>query len=243
MNIISNGKRRSLLVLALVMCMALMSGTVFAATSNQSAGDQDKAAPYFQKYSVNPESSIGARGIDGQWAACTTVEGKTYQEQLDNKLAYIEELYAVEKELFVIEDGISLEETTDMYAVRYLFDKSPVYQTLVTVKDTLYIQSECSFNRLADAEQSPLYDRYVFYLEQPAKLELSASYALQQGKMALWIVSPEGEFLYQNNMSDSFNDTISLSLDKGLHSVILVNELDNGQMEGEKFIQGRCAAK
>jgi len=78
---------------------------------------------------------------------------------------------------------------------------------------------------------------------QPAKLELSTSYTLQQGKMALWIVSPKGEFLYQNDASDSFNDTISLSLDKGLHSVILVNELDNGQMEGEKFIQGRCAAK
>ena len=93
MNIASTRKRRLLLILALVVCVACMSGTVFAATSNQSADDQDKAAAYFQKYSANPESSIGARGIDGQWAACTTVEGKTYQEQLDNKLAYIEELY------------------------------------------------------------------------------------------------------------------------------------------------------
>lgn len=57
--------------------------------------------------------------------------------------------------------------------------------------------------------------------------------------MALWIVSPTGEFLYQNDVSDSFNETISLSLDKGLHSVVLVYELDDGQMDGEKSIQGK----
>lgn len=176
------GKRVITAALIMGLCVVCLSSTGLAAAGNQAAGSEVKSAPYFERYSANPSSSIGARGIDGQWAACTTVDGKTYQEQLDNKLAYIEELYSSEKERFVIEDGVSLKEATDMDAVRYMFDKSLVYQKLVTVDDVLYVQSPCSFNRLAEAEQSPLYDRYAFYLKQPAKLELSACYTLRQGK-------------------------------------------------------------
>lgn len=200
--------------------------------------NENKKYNFSQRYSANPEAYIGIKSIDNHWACSTSIDGNTYQEQLDNKLDYIKSIYEQEKQMFIIEEGISLDEVTNTDGIKYMYDNSAIYRNLITPQNILYIAPEADFSILADDGQSVLYERHSFYLDEAKKLDLSMSYKLEEGKMAVWLVSTDGKINYQTETKNNFEQTIKQPLDKGIYSIVVVYEMDNGNLKGHKSIQG-----
>lgn len=72
-------------------------------------------------------------------------------------------------------------------------------------------------------------------------MTLSIFYKLNEGKIALWLVSPEGEIFYVNTPSSRYDDSITLPLSAGLWSIITVNESETGAFNGTKKIEAKIA--
>lgn len=233
---------RTTIIFSVVFSIFVLLGATFIGaypiTAKTIGTIENKQYTFSQRYSANPEAYIGIKSIDNHWAYSTSIEGNTYQEQLDNKLDYIENIYEEEKQMFIIEDGISLDEVTNTEGIKYMYDNSSIYHELITPQNTLYIAPEADFSILSDDSQSVLYERHSFYLDEAKELDLSISYKLDEGKMAVWIVSPDGKIIYKTETKNSLEQTIRQSLGKGIHSIVLVYEMDNGNLKGHKSIQG-----
>lgn len=145
--------------------------------------------------------------------------------------------------MFIIEEGISLDEVKNTDGIKYMYDNSSIYRNLITPQNILYIVPEADFNILSDDVQSILYERHSFYLDKAKKLDLSMSYKLEEGKMTVWLVSPDGKIIYQTETKNSFEQTIKQPLDKGIYSIVLVYEMDNGNLKGHKSIQGNFTSQ
>lgn len=196
------------------------------------------SAPYHETYSAKPNNAISARSRTGKWAMVNTASGNSIEEILDNKLRFIESVWQEKTEAFVIAEGISASGITDISSLQYMYNQSDIYRDLITAGNTLYIQPDSSFGRLSNQEQDSIYERHAFYLAKPAQLSLSVSYRLDSGRMSVVIVSPAGKILYQNELTSNFDDIISVQLEEGIASVVLVYEMKEHECKGDINISG-----
>lgn len=228
-------KTACILSLAVLLMAAIipMASTTFAADQHGSG----TYSYYHKKYSAQPESSIGATSLAGEWAKFTTVEGSTPEEQLQSIITFLDETYEQECERFVITEEIAQTEITNMAGPVYLYDNSELYRDLIS-GETVTVATEGNFNLLADEGQNTVCERYVFSLDKAARFTLNTQYTIQQGELALWIVSQDGKILYHHDATDAFDQAVTLDLDKGLYSIVLEYHTDNGIAEGIKSISG-----
>lgn len=57
--------------------------------------------------------------------------------------------------------------------------------------------------------------------------------------MGIYILFPERKIVYENKLTDKFNEKLKLDLEEGLYSVILVNNYNNQhRLSGFQNIQG-----
>lgn len=138
----------------------------------------------------------------------------------------------------MIKEGVSEEEAFNTTGIKYMYSKSSKYREMAIISDKVYLSSyKFMFSKLMDREKS--YERWVFAVDKKATLNLDVSYNLQEGSMGVYIVSPEGKIVYENKSTANFNEKLKLDLDKGLYSVILVNNYsDQHRLSGSQNIQG-----
>jgi hypothetical protein len=195
------------------------------------------------KVEAVPNAGMRLKSLDHSWACATGISAKTYQGQLDEKLRYIAEKAPKDGgEFFIIED-VSEEEALNTAGIRYMYSNSEIYREMADVSDKVFLASAgYTFSKLANQKTS--YERWVFAVEKKSTLNLNLDYDLEEGQMAIWIVSPNGEIAYQNEPTAKFTDDLELDIDAGLWSVILVNHYDaNYELSGSKDIQGTIVAK
>jgi hypothetical protein len=185
-----------------------------------------------------PNTGIRLKSLDYAWQSATGIEAKTFQGQLDEKIQYIEDKAPKDGGKFLIFEDISEGETLNTTGIRYMYANSNVYQEMADVSEWVFLaSSEYTFSKLANQEIS--YERWVFAVAEKSTLNLSVSYDLEEGEMAVWLVSPDGEIAYQNDPAAEFTEDLKLDIETGLWSVVLVNYYDaDYQLSGLKNIQG-----
>lgn len=216
---------------------------VYSDNSNESlAKNPNGKKSYVGNYSKNPQTSIGAQSKTGNWAASDTVYGNSKEQISNGKLKFIERIWNENKEDFIIEEGITEEEITDMSSIKYMYDNSSIYQNLITVDKTLFIKPQTNFSLIADSNDT-LYKRYSFYLEKDSEITLSPYYSLNKGKISIYVVSPSGDVVYYKKPLTEFNTGIPISMQKGLFSIVLGYEMENGTCEGQISISGNLTGE
>ncbi len=182
-------------------------------------------------------TSVGAYALSGKWAKSTGIEADTYQKQLAEKLKWIQVLYKEKKQKFQLYETISEKEITNTLGIKYMYANSDVYKDMADVGDDFKILPfDSSFYSSVDKK---FYERRVFYVDKPSTMNLSISYDLSQGNLAIYIVSPEGKIAFQSNPSDNYNDNIALSLSKGLWSVVTKYESKSDAINGTQKIEAK----
>lgn len=209
------------------------------------AAKENLPVPTAQELSAiaaDPGAGIRLKGIDGTWACATAVDGHTYRQQLDSKLEYIEETARKENGRFLITEDVSEQEALNTAGIRYLYAHSETYRQMCDVTESVYLASaKFTFSKLAEQETS--YERWAFYVDGAATLSLNVAWQLKEGKMAVWLISPQGVVKYRSEAGAAMNDTLQLDVEKGLWSVILVQHYDDNQLSGSKNIQGSLTVK
>lgn len=209
-----------------------------ASVSNLSTSSKKDSTTTYDE-SSDRYLSISAIAHDGTWASASGIIGSTSKEQLDYIINYLEKTYEKKKETFIVHEEISAKEVKNIEGIQYMYDSSAIYRKLVTPKKDLCVRQKSDFMFMFNkSDNSTHYKRQVFYLDSPKNLELSISYKLDQGKMAVWILSPDGTIIYKNKTGSSFNKTIEKSLEKGLYSIVVVYKPENSKVSGTSSIQG-----
>lgn len=186
---------------------------------------------------VMQSASIDAFSYRGTWADGMGLISDTYTGQLEEKIDFITTLYEAHNEKFIIFETVPEEKITDMTGTEDLFAHSSVYRALITVTDSLLISGkDRTFMEMYDGEKE--YQKTAFYIDNPATLQLKLDYALIKGKLGILLVSPTGEIVYQHEPSAQFTQKIDLPLEKGLWSIVLLKEYENGKIHGVKGIKG-----
>lgn len=171
-------------LLTLILCTGAMFTGVQAETLNK-----DKEAVV--SYTANPSAvtatnlqniqpvfntTIGAQAYSYRWASVTGIEGDTYQKQLDEKIKWIEDLYSQKNERFMLNETISDKEITNTMGIQYMYEKSPIYKDMANIGDSFKLfPYDSSFSRSGSKKH---YERSVFYVDQPAIMNLNISYVL-----------------------------------------------------------------
>jgi hypothetical protein len=195
------------------------------------------------KIAAVPNTGVRLKALDHSWACATGISAKTSQGQLDEKLRYIEDKAPKDGGKFLIAEDVSEEEAQSTAGIRYMYSNSEIYREMVNVSEQVFLASdEYTFSKLANQKTS--YERWVFAVEKKSTLNLDLDYDLKEGQMAIWLVSPDGEIIYQNEPIAKFTDDLELDIDAGLWSIILVNHYDsNYELSGSKNIRGTVVAK
>lgn len=197
---------------------------------------ENSKTPYFKTYSQKSEAAVSAYSRTNNWAMASSLTGATHEQFLDSKLEFLEDVWEKEKKPFIFVEGISEDEISDTESLQYMYEKSSIYRKLLNVKDTLFIRPETTFYKMS--EGSAFYERVSFYLPETKKLSLKASYKLDEGNISIFVVSPSGKVEYQNDFTNKFNKTITVSLNKGISSVILAYETETNKCGGQINIMG-----
>lgn len=239
LSMIIHFKKKSRLTwwLTIGLTILLLGGFAFTGVYTAAAPDTNRK-PYFENQSAQPENAIAVRARTNEWAAADTATGNTAEEVWNNKLQFIEEEWRKRKEPFIIAEGVSEESAANGESLAYLYEHSSIYRNLIAVDNTLYIVPESSFGKVAETENGKIYERYAFYLEDSGELSLTAYYQLDVGKMSVTILSPSGQRVYQNDMTDKFDKRITVQLEQGIHSVILSYDTVAKKCSGEINMMG-----
>jgi Antirepressor regulating drug resistance, predicted signal transduction N-terminal membrane component len=243
-------KSKMVTCLSIFFAFILSTGAMFTVAYADTAGHEAKTANHEDTNNASPvtasdlenivpipNTSVGARGLSGKWAKSTGIEADTYQKQLAEKLKWIQELYKEKKQKFQLYETISEKEITNTLGINYMYANSDVYRDMANVGDDFKILPfDSSFYSSVDKK---FYERRVFYVDKPSTMNLSISYDLNEGKLALYIVSPEGKIAFQSSPSDKYNDNIALSLSKGLWSVVTKYETKSDAIKGTQKIEAK----
>lgn len=232
-------KKRLICILSMAAALTAVTVTVPKTNTIFAAEQQDSVTySYHNKRQTKQQDTyIGAASLNGKWANFTTISGSTMEKRMQEIIAFLNETHEKTRERFIITEGISQSEVTNMAGHAYLYDNSELYRELVS-GDTITIASEGSFNLVADKDNAPLCERYVFYTDDVSGFTLNTRYSLRQSKLALYVISSDGEILYHHDATDRFDQVINLNLNKGLYSIILEYYPENGVVEGTKNICG-----
>lgn len=184
-------------------------------------------------------NSLYAVGYTSNWAAATSIEGDTYQKQLDEKIEWIEDTYNNKKERFGIVETVSSEnELTNLTGAQYMLEKSSIYKNIIS-NNSSFLLTPYSGNWFSKTtKNNKEYERSIFYAEQSGTLTLNAKYDLSQGRMSVLIISPDSKIIYRNELSKQFDNIITVPVCEGLWSIATEIEFENGSIIGSKNMQG-----
>lgn len=188
-------------------------------------------------YPPVPDTSIHAQAPDHTWASASGIEAGTYLGQLDEKIAFLEELYQRKKSDFILLENVTAQEAVNTAGISYLYAQSTVYRQMTEHSGFSLGSGDGTFSRSSD---SPVrYERFVFSVESPCRLDLQISSKLYKGQMAFWLVSPAGSILLETDALTDMEENASVDVCEGLWSLITVSHFDaEGQMEGEFSVRG-----
>lgn len=237
----NRAKTAFFLILAVAVALA---GTLFTSAAEPIGGISCPSEQELAGLEADPDAAIRLRGIEGTWAAVSGITSPTYKGQLDEKIKYIEaKNNRYDDGKFLISEDVSRQEALNTAGIRYMYVKSPVYREMADVTDAVYLASaDFTFSKLADRSTS--YERWAFYVDRAAVLNLDVSYELSEGHMEVWLVNPDGEVVYQNTKTAKYRENLKLDVDNGLWSIILVNHYsDKHVLRGSKNIQGRILSR
>ncbi|MDR2889386.1 MAG: hypothetical protein LBV33_06045 [Lachnospiraceae bacterium] len=230
-NLFSKGRLRIIITSTAVLIAVIFGGCAKISTLAQTNDDRAIVDTY-----------IRLKAVDGTWASVSGTEAETYQGQLDEKIAYIEEVYANQKTPFIISEDISLAEATNTVGSNYMYEHSSVYREMVKNIEMQLGYGEGNFYRFEEQEIG--YERFVLAVENQTVLYLHALGLLQTGEVAVWLVSPDGEIVSQIDRSANVDERIEVEVEPGLWSIILVNYFDQDYtMSGQLSIQADLGVK
>lgn len=119
-----------------------------------------------------------------------------------------------------------------------MYNNSEIYRNLISNNKSITIKPQTNFSLMSDSPNDTLFKRYAFYSDNNINLSLSPYYKLNSGKISISIVSSSGKTVYQSKLSSSFNENISVNLDKGFFTVVLQYEMEHNKCEGQINISG-----
>lgn len=182
------------------------------------------------------DSSILLKSRDNSWACASGVIGSTYKEQQDKKIDFIEKNYNKRQQAFTILETISFDDITNSSDIQYMYNQSSIYQKLVSDLNNAYIDYSDSFYKNANTDVD--YQRLVFNVENHTAFILDIDFELDKGEVSIWLISSDGEIIYQSDTASKCINQIIFDDMSGLYSVILVNHYNEEfEMSGRLNLQ------
>lgn len=166
---------------------------------------------------------INASADNGAWAAAASIEGDTWQNQIDDEIKWLNDTYAENKTNFVITESLAASEAPDVSRINYLYDNSDVFRSMsVMAGGSFIVEDGQEFTRTGHSLTEDAIHRTAVMIENDSKLILDVDYSLSRGQMAVWLVDPAGTVAYQGNANTVYKGSRTVTGKKGLWSVIRV---------------------
>ncbi len=224
-------KRRGITVLCLiVLCTLVSTGMVsFAYASPAKLQDQE--------VKVVEDLLVNVKAVDNTWLATYSVKGDTWDEQIEAEIKWFDEVYNKNKADFVIKETLPITEATNTTRLEYLYQNSKVFRSMNTMSNGIFrVDSGDALPGFGLIYEDGMMQRTAVMVDNEEPITLDINYDLSKGKIAVWLVNPSGETLYQGSESSRCKVKQTYPGVKGIWSVILVANSKNTAIKGNLTI-------
>lgn len=171
--------------------------------------------------------SVRANAYDGTWAAASSIEGNTWQAQINDEIKWISDTYEENKTGFIITEALPKQEVSNVSRTNYLYENSNIFRDMSKMDSGVYVvENGQSFTSSGFTLTSDTIHRTVVMVEGNSDLYLDVDYTLKTGKMAVWLIDPDGKIVYQGGLNSSYKGNRTVSGKKGLWSVVRIFQGD-----------------
>lgn len=176
-------------------------------------------------------SGLAVHATGDTWGTTYSgIDGKTYKEQLDEEIKWLQKTYEENGTPFVITESLPEKEITNTASLKYLYEHSDVYQAMSKMNDGVFHVADSNYSTRWGMFLNS-YQRTAVMLENSEPLILDIDYTLKDGTMAVWLIDPYGKVVYQGELVKSYKGTHTVTGAKGLWSVVtLVGDAYKGGM-------------
>lgn len=123
----------------------------------------------------------------------------------------------------------------DLSGIQYLYDHSEVFRNMSQMRENVFTVADGStFTRFGASLNSV--QRTTVMADSEDRMILDIQYELEQGRMAVYLVNPSGQIVFQGDLIKNFESTQSFTGKKGLWSVITVSEETDSSINGSASI-------
>jgi hypothetical protein len=149
-------------------------------------------------------------------------------------MKWLEESYNTYKSDFEIKETLPVTETTNTARLEYIYKNSEVFRNMSRMKNGIFqVENGQSLSGFGPAYEAGMMQRTAVMLDNDEPVTLEMDYELSQGKMAIWLINPSGETVYQGTLSTAYEGKQSFPGAKGLWSVIIVAGSKDKAIKGD----------
>ncbi|MGL4346049.1 MAG: M28 family metallopeptidase, partial [Cellulosilyticaceae bacterium] len=181
---------------------------------------------------------------ESNWVSRTIFKSEDYSQQIKEMEQWIDDLVEEkgENSFFVEEEFTNQNLVERQIYSEDLFEQNELFQKIIkNYSQQLPIVDDYipHINKDLDKNNAgkDYFVRKTLYAESHMELKIDAKCHMEKGKMAIWIVSPQGEKIELSEKVTEMDISERISIEEGIWHIIYVFERDGqGELQGEKDV-------